>query len=110
LPTEQYSPTDFSQVSQSDLSPGALFSFATSSLQALSTGSINNASVRAAGLCLLSGYFLTFSNPTLSQLYPSHSTYVSSYTAAATAAEAAGFLTPADAAAAIAGAQKAPIP
>ncbi len=110
VPTEQYSPINFSQVSQSDLSPSALLSFATSSLQALSTGSINNATVRSAGLCLLSGYFLNFGNPTLSQLYPSHSAYVSSYTAAAHAAQAAGFLTPSDAAAAIAGAQQAPIP
>ncbi len=110
VPTEQYSPINFSQVSQSDLSPSALVSFVTSSLQALSTGSINNAGVRSTGLCLLSGYFLTFSNSTLSRLYPSHSAYVSNYTAAANAAQAAGFLIPADAAAAIAGAQQAPIP
>lgn len=110
VPTEQYSPINFSQVSQSDLSPTALFNFATSSLQALATGSINNNSVRATGLCLLSGYFLDFSSSTLSQLYPSHAAYVSQYTAAADAAESAGFLTPADAAAAIAAAQAAPIP
>ncbi len=110
VPTEQYSPINFSQVSQSEISnPGALFNFVTSSLQALATGSINNTSVRAAGLCLLSGYFLDFSSSTLSQLYPSHAAYVSKYTAAANAAESAGFLTPADAAAAIAAAQAAPI-
>jgi AcrR family transcriptional regulator len=59
-PSESRSPINFSQVSQSDILPSALFSFLTSSLQALGTGSISNASVRSAGLYLLSGYFLPF--------------------------------------------------
>ena len=88
-----------------DLNPVALLSELTSALTSLSTGSINNATVRSAGLCLLSGYFLSLGSPTLAQLYPTHAAYVSKYTTAANAAVAAGFLTPADAATAIAAVQ-----
>jgi hypothetical protein len=109
-PAEFYSPINFSQTSASDFSPSALFSEVTSALTALSTGSINNATVRAAGLCLLSGYFTSLGNSTLSRLYPTHAAYVAKYTAAANAEVAAGFLTPADAAAAIAGAQASSVP
>jgi hypothetical protein len=105
VPVENYSPINFSQTSASDLSPAALFSEVQSALTALSTGSINNPSVRAAGLCLLSGYFTNLSHPTLITLYPTLAAYVSKYTAAANALLAAGFLTPADASAAIANAQ-----
>jgi Alpha/beta hydrolase domain len=105
VPVEDYSPINFSQTSAGDLSPPALLSEIESALTALSTGSINNASVRAAGLCLLSGYFLDLSHTTLHALYPTLATYVSKYTAAANAAAAAGFLTPADAGAAIANAE-----
>ena len=54
---------------------------------------------------LLSGYFTNLSHSTLQTLYPTLASYVSKYTAAANAAVAAGFLTPADASAAIANAQ-----
>ena len=110
VPTEFYSPINFSQTSASDLSPIALLNEVTSALTALSTGSIDNPTLRAAGLCLLSGYFTPLSSSTTARLYPTHSAYVSQYTSAANAAVAAGFLTPADATAAIAAAQAAPIP
>jgi len=109
-PTESYSPINFSQISQSDLSPAALLNALTSALQTLSTGSITNATVRAAGLCFLSGYFLDLSTSTLAKLYPTHAAYVTAYTNAANAEVAAGFLTPEDAAAAIAAAQASTIP
>ncbi len=104
-PVEDYSPINFSTTSSSDLSPAAIVSEAESALTALSTGSINNAAVRSAGLCLLSGYFTDLSSSTLQGLYPTLASYVSRYTAAANAEVAAGFMTPADAAAAIANAQ-----
>ncbi len=110
VPTETYSPINFAQVSTSDLSPTALFNEAISALTSLSTGSIDNANVRAAGLCLLSGYFLSLPAATLTNLYPTHSAYVSKYTAAANAAVAAGFLTSGDATDAIAAAQASNIP
>jgi hypothetical protein len=109
-PTEFYSPIDFSQTTSADLSPASLLSEVTSALTALSTGSIDNATVRAAGLCLLSGYFTLLPTSTTTHLYPTHSAYVAQYTAAANADVAAGFLTPADAAAAIAAAQASAIP
>ena len=110
VPTEFYSPIDFSQTTAADLSPTALLSEAVSALTSLSTGSIDNATVRAAGLCLLSGYFTPLASATTTRLYPTHSAYVAQYTAAANAAVAAGFLTPADAATAIAAAQASSIP
>jgi len=105
VPVENYSPINFAQTSSSDFGPGALLSEVESALSALSNGSIDNAAVRSAGLCLLSGYFLDLPHSTLQALYPTLSSYVSKYTAAANAEVASGFLTPADAAAAIANAQ-----
>jgi hypothetical protein len=110
VPTEQYSPINFSQTSSTDVSPTALLNEVISTLTALTTGSINDANARAAGLCLLSGYFLNLPPSTLTRLYPTHSAYVSKYVTAANAAVAAGFLTPEDAARAIAAAQASSIP
>jgi len=104
VPTEDYSVINFSSVSASDLNPLTLISELESSLSTLSTGSISNPTVRAFGLCLLSGYFTDLSQSTLKSLYPTPAAYAAKYTTAADAAEAAGFLTPADAAAAIANA------
>jgi hypothetical protein len=109
-PTEMYSPINVAQGSVNDLNPITIFNELISSLTTLSTGSINNDAVRTSGLCLLSGYFTPFSATTLHQLYPTHASYVAKYTAAANADVAAGFLTPEDAAVAIANAQSAPIP
>ena len=68
------------------------------------------ASLRPAGLCLLSGFATPFSKSTLQRLYPTHSSYVSKFTAAAKESLAAGFLTPEDYATAVAAAQASPIP
>jgi hypothetical protein len=110
VPTETYSPINFSQVSQSEIPIPALFSLITSTLTSLSTGSISNDALRSAGLCLLSGYFLALGNSTLQSLYPTHGAYVSAFTNAANAVLAAGFMTPADAADAIAAAQASTVP
>ncbi|MFI5315974.1 MAG: alpha/beta hydrolase domain-containing protein [Myxococcota bacterium] len=112
-PIESYSPINFSQVSPNSLNinPAALISLVQSTLTTLFvTGSIDDAELRSSGLCLLSGFFTPLSSSTLSRLYPTHSSYVSSFTAAANAAVSAGFLTPADRDAAVAAAQAAPIP
>jgi hypothetical protein len=109
-PTELYSPINVAQGSANDLNPLTIFNELISSLTTLSTGSITNDAVRTSGLCLLSGYFTPFTSAKLHQLYPSHASYVAAYTAAANADVAAGFLTPGDAATAIAGAQQAAIP
>jgi hypothetical protein len=105
VPVEDYSPINFSQASSATTNPVTLINDVESAFNALQTGSITNQDVRAAGLCLLSGYFTNLSNSTLLSLYPTLSAYVSKYIAAVNQEEAAGFLTPADAAAAIANAQ-----
>jgi hypothetical protein len=110
VPAETYSPINFAQTSQQSLSPPQLFSLLQSAFTALETGSINNQTLRATGLCLLSGYFQSLPQSTLQRLYPTHANYVAKYTAGAHAAEAQGFLTPADTAASIARAQAAPVP
>ncbi len=63
--------------------------------------------LRDAGLCLLSGYFTDFSSSKLKSLYPTSASYASKFTTAANAEVAAGFMTPEDAAAAIANAKPA---
>jgi hypothetical protein len=67
-------------------------------------------SLRASGLCLLSGFAQPFSHSTLQRLYPTHSSYVSKFTAAAKESLAAGFLTPEDYATTVAKAEAAPVP
>ena len=64
----------------------------------------NNSALRSSGLCMLSGYFTNLSTSTLTRLYPTLSSYVSKFTAAANADVKAGFMTQADATAAIANA------
>ncbi len=105
VPTEDYSTINVSSGTLSELNPISLVSELESSLTTLSTGGITNSTVRSLGLCLLSGYFTNLGNSSLRSLYPTLSNYVAKYTAAANAEVAAGFLTPADAAAAIAAAQ-----
>jgi len=109
-PTETYSAINFATTDPRDLSPPALFQLLQDTFTALQTGEITNETLRSQGLCLLSGYYLKLPKSTLSRLYSSHADYVAKYTAAANAAKAAGFLTPADAADGIARAQAAPIP
>ncbi len=102
VPTDFYSPINFSTVNFTNFNPVQLLAEAEGLFTLLETGGITDAADRASGLCLLSGYFLSFSNTTLVNLYGTNAAYVSDYINAANASVAAGFLTPADAAAAIA--------
>ena len=105
VPTEDYSPINVSSGTLSSLNPISLLTTLESSLTTLQTGGITDATVRSLGLCLLSGYFTNLGNSTLQSLYPTVSDYATKFAAAANAEVAAGFLTPADAATAIAAAQ-----
>ncbi len=112
VPAESYSPINLANI---DLSTVTLLSLlnqveAAITLLTTGTGSLANTAGRDEGLCLLSGYFNDLSSATLTSLYPTHASYVAKYTAAVNAEEAAGFLTPADGAAAIANAQASSIP
>ncbi len=109
-PIQTFSAINFSQPSQESLSPGQLTSTLESIFTTLQTGVITDANLRNEGLCLLEGYFTPFSSSRLQTLYPTHSSYVSKYTAAAQAALSGGFLTQADYNAAVAAAQAAPVP
>jgi hypothetical protein len=109
-PTETYSAINFATVDPRSLRPDQLFQLLQDTFTALQSGEITNQTLRAQGLCLLSGYYLNLPKSTLTRLYSSHADYVAKYTAAANAARNAGFLTPADAAAGIARAQAAPVP
>jgi hypothetical protein len=110
VPIETYSAINFSVPSQEGLSPSQLMTLLENIFSTLSTGVITDPTLRTAGLCLLEGYYTPFSTATLQSLYPTHAAYVSAFTAAAQAAKAAGFLTPADYRAAVAAAQAAAIP
>src|SRR5215472_1957098 len=110
VPTETYSAINFSQPSQEGLSPAQLFTTLQNIFSTLMTGVITDPTLRDEGLCLLEGYYTPFSTAALQSLYPTHSAYVSAFTAAATSVKAAGFLTPADYRAAVAAAKRAPIP
>src|SRR5215471_8770670 len=110
VPAETYSAINFSQPSQEGLSPTQLFTTLQNIFSTLMTGVITDPTLRDEGLCLLEGFYTPFSTATLQSLYPTHSAYVSAFTAAAAGVKAAGFLTPADYRAAVAAAQKAPIP
>jgi Alpha/beta hydrolase domain len=110
VPTETYSAINFSNPGQEGLSPGQLFTTLQNIFSTLMTGVITDPTLRTEGLCLLEGYYAPFSTATLQSLYPTHSAYVSAFTAAAASVKAAGFLTPADYRTAVAAAKKAPIP
>jgi hypothetical protein len=104
VPAENYSALNFANVSEASLSPLSLFSELEGAFETLETGGITNEALRDQGLCLLSGYFTDFSQSTLKSLYPTTASYASKFAAAANAEVAAGFMTPEDAAAAIANA------
>lgn len=110
VPTETYSAINFYLPSQQSLSPGQLLSLLESIFTALETGAITNTTLRDEGLCLLEGYYTPFSTARLQALYPTHSDYVSQFTAAAANDLASGFLTQADYNAAVAAAKAAAIP
>jgi len=110
VPTETYTALNFSQPSQEGLSPSQLFTTLQNIFSTLMTGVITDPTLRNEGLCLLEGYYTPFGQATLQSLYPTHAAYVAAFTAAAHSVKAAGFLTPADYRAAVAAANKAPIP
>jgi hypothetical protein len=110
VPTETYTAINFYVPSEESLSPPQLLSELESIFTTLETGEITNATVRDEGLCLLEGYYSSFSTATLKALYPTHADYVAKFTAAAASDLAAGFLTQADYNAAIAAAQASSIP
>jgi Alpha/beta hydrolase domain len=66
--------------------------------------------IRGLGLCIMEGFDTPFSTAILKKLYPTHSDYVTKYTAAAKKLLDAGFLTQVDYNEAIAEAQSASIP
>ena len=105
VPTEDYSVVNSSTAPITNQNPLSLLEEVTSLLSTLSSGSIDNTADRDLGLCLLSGYFTDLSTSQLKALYPTLADYVSKYTAAVNSDEAAGFITPTDAATAIAYAQ-----
>jgi hypothetical protein len=110
VPTATYSAINFYLSSQESLSPGQLLSTLESIFTTLETGAITNTTLRDEGLCLLEGYYTQFSTARLQALYPTHSDYVSQFTAAAAGDLASGFLTQADYNAAVAAAKAAPVP
>jgi hypothetical protein len=101
-PTEVYGQLNFSTLDTGSLNPAGIESELEGIFSALESGAILNPDLRAAGLCMLSGYFTDLSTSTLSKLYPTLSVYVNKYSAAANALVKAGFMTQADATAAIA--------
>lgn len=105
VPVEDYSPINYAAGTSTSTNPASILSQIQAVLSSLTTGGISDNALRSEGLCLLSGYWTPLSQSTLRFLYPTLSNYVAKYTAAANAAEAAGFLTPDDASAAIANAQ-----
>jgi hypothetical protein len=105
VPTEEYSPINFAKTTENSLNPISLIEELKSSLEAAETGSINNPEARAAGLCLLSGYFTDLSSSTLTGLYPTTADYAAKIKTTTEAAEKEGFITPDDAAEAIANAE-----
>jgi hypothetical protein len=104
VPVENYSAINFANVSEQGLNPISILSELENVFTTLETGGITNEELRDQGLCLLSGYFTNLSNSTLKSLYPTTAGYASKFTTAVNAAVAAGFMTPEDAATAIANA------
>src|SRR5262249_6900943 len=105
VPVEDYSAINFAEVSEESLSQPQITAELEDLFTSLETGNISNEALRDAGLCLLSGYFTNFSSATLKSLYPTTASYASKFAAAANAEVSAGFMTPEDAANAIANAQ-----
>ena len=104
VPAENYSAINFAIPSEESLTPPGITSELEDVFTSLETGGITNEALRDSGLCLLSGYFTDFSSSKLTSLYPTPASYASKFTSAANAEVTAGFMTPEDAAAAIANA------
>ena len=95
---------NFAKVSEQTLSPLSIQAELENVFTTLETGGITNEEFRDQGLCLLSGYFTNLSQSTLTSLYPTTAAYASKFTTAVNAEVATGFMTPEDAATAIANA------
>jgi Alpha/beta hydrolase domain len=104
VPVENYSAINFAKVSEQGLSPTGILAELENVFTTLETGGITNEELRDQGLCLLSGYFTNLSTSKLTSLYPTTAAYASKFTTAVNATVAAGFMTPEDAATAIANA------
>lgn len=110
VPADTYSAINFYLPSQEQLSPSQIQSTLESIFTTLETGEITNTTLRDEGLCLLEGYYTPLSTAPLQSLYPTHSAYVSQFTAAAARDLAGGFLTQTDYDNAVAAAQYAAVP
>jgi Alpha/beta hydrolase domain len=104
VPVEDYSAINFAKANEESLSQTAVQAELEDAFTTLESGGISNEALRDEGLCLLSGYFTDFSSSQLKSLYPTTASYASRFASAANAEVAAGFMTPEDAAAAIANA------
>ena len=89
---------------EQSLSPPAITAELEDVFTTLETGGITNEALRDSGLCLLSGYFTDLSQLPAEIAVPTTASYASKFASAANAEVAAGFMTPEDAAAAIANA------
>lgn len=103
-PVEDYSAINFASPNEESLNPLSILAELEDAFTTLETGGISNETLRDEGLCLLSGYFTDFSSSKLKSLYPTSASYGSKFASAANAEVAAGFMTPEDAATAIANA------
>jgi hypothetical protein len=109
VPTEEYGVINFATVSEQSLTslfdPVSLFEELKAAFEASETGSISNPTLRTAGLCLLSGYFYDLSSSKLGSLYPTTASYAAKYKKVVETDESADFITPDQAAEAIANAE-----
>jgi len=102
VPTEEYSVINFSKTTEESLNPITLFEELKGAFEASETGSISDSELRSAGLCLLSGYFYDLSSSKLKSLYPTSASYAAKIKKEVESDESAGFITPDQAAEAIA--------
>jgi hypothetical protein len=103
-PTEDYGQLNLGSVNISSTNPAAIQTELEDIFNTLqnSTFPASDPALRTQGLCMLSGYFNNLSQSQLKTLYPTTASYASKYAAAASALVKEGFMTQADATAAIA--------
>jgi hypothetical protein len=103
LPTEDYGQLNLGSINVSSTNPQTILTELESIFSTLenSTFPASNPSLRTQGLCMLSGYFYDLSQAQLKSLYPTTPDYAWRYAAAADTLVNEGFMTQADATAAI---------
>jgi hypothetical protein len=103
VPTEDYGQLNLGSIDISSTNPQAIMNELESIFSTLenSTFPANNATIRTQGLCMLSGYFYNLSQSQLKTLYPTTAAYAFRYAYAADNLVKQGFMTQADATAAI---------